>query len=689
MPHNKLQELLSIGLLAISLSTVASAQVGTPAQADAPVQKLEAFQVERQQRMEKVEALLDRTGDMEDLGALFAALRIQIDQLLQRKNPKAVATVSPHLDKLFATERIRGLMVFEFESAFREGGVDEASAWALKPSTVAIHEAMRAHAPRVDSAAPELAPSRKERLVRFITATALVERTTYSMVYMLARYASVLDSIDPTSTALKQLQQGNGLPQGPTLEEVLARMVAPALAAIPDADLDEYIAFAESHPGRLYFRALGMAQAMSPANWAQELESTIKMHAALPIPTAGEAEMSALMEQARHLMYVRGTQAAKAEAQSLLLRAEQQRPDDAEIQTMLGECATHTRSGPRPDRDQLRVPTEAAHFAEAERYLRKAIELDPTAVRAYALLGRAKFLQGQDEEAASLFAKANAIDPEQAWLRVNMADLASAQGRYDEAIALYRKALDTPERESHVHSWALIRSRIAFRNAKRLDEYAALGRSYLQQHPEDVDYPYSFAEHFLEDVPDFAQALEVLKSSSETRNPPLRNQLMAKALAGRAQQSYEDKGVLDTEARAWLGQALEFSGGDEYSLMVAIATPPVHLKAIESILQVSKDPGTLATQMLQQVLMHRDFAVLKTLALAGADLDRAGGAAQAPPLVAAVMHRDVEMFSVLLEIGADPSRATVSGKSLPEVIAQWESEPWAAAMKARLAAHGK
>jgi hypothetical protein len=207
-----------------------------------------------------------------------------------------------------------------------------------------------------------------------------------------------------------------------------------------------------------------------------------------------------------------------------------------------------------------------------------------------------------------------------------------------------------------------------------LEEYTAVGRQYMQDKPEDQDYPLVFAEHLLYSGKDDAEALEVLEQTNPRRNPRLRQQLLAKALAGLAHASRERTGSLDAQSRLWLQRAIELSGGSESNLVRDLAIEPTRLEPMLTVIHASSSPKSLATQALYPAMFPRRMDQIKALVEAGADLNAPLGVLPMTPLASAAMGRDLDLFRLLLELGADPERARISGQPLEEWMSSFTHE---------------
>jgi Flp pilus assembly protein TadD len=616
----------------------------------------------------RIEPAMEQSGDLRLVMSVLSDLRPLVESWIQQLHPEAMPKMKPELDRILAAEALRESLAIEMGSYLAAGGIEEVEAWAANPRMQAINAVLADPFGSQPVGAPsQPSPDLREKLLRLTRATLVVdrlkdlERSKFSLAVELTAAIAPELTLDPVPY---------DAPTPSDHEMLVDRYLAPALSHIPEAEIDEFLAFAESPVGVRYFRGIDTAMQFSLARWRPELVASIQANAKRT--SAQEtSSFDELVELGKQLL----SDGANVDARSVLLRAERLRPENSEVQMLLGEVATHLRGGPRPSRGQLRTETHPDYFSEAEHHLGRAIELDPSNARAHALLGRAKFLQSKDSEAEALIAKAKQLDPNLAWLLVNQADLASVQGRYDEAIALYREALARPEGEPNVHHWALVRSWVAFRESERLAEYSALARQYMKDHPEDLDYPLVFAEHLLYSGNDDAEALRVLERANPRRNPPLRNALMAKAMAGLAHSSHTRTGTFDAQSRAWLQQAVQLTAGSEERLVRDLAIEPARAEVMATVVRASRSPESLATVALNWAIFPRRMDVVKTLVEAGADLNAPLEVVPWPPLVQAAMSRDVDLFTLLLDLGADPAQARIEGELLSDWLERRSHDP--------------
>jgi tetratricopeptide (TPR) repeat protein len=136
-----------------------------------------------------------------------------------------------------------------------------------------------------------------------------------------------------------------------------------------------------------------------------------------------------------------------------LSRAAQVLPDDARL---VFDCASYAETLGLPIYQNVadnpssvrvgfgpRIPSESRTNAEAERLYRRALEIDPSYVEARVRLARLLDHRGQHDEAAAEIAKALDAKPAGVvgfYAHIVAGRIASARGRYDDALQQYRGA---------------------------------------------------------------------------------------------------------------------------------------------------------------------------------------------------------------------------------------------------------
>lgn len=113
---------------------------------------------------------------------------------------------------------------------------------------------------------------------------------------------------------------------------------------------------------------------------------------------------------------------------------------------------------------------DRGNFAEAERALRKALEIEPENKRAWMNLGLAIGQQGRTRESLTAFEQA--VKPAEA--RCNLAFVLGTQGKFDQARDLYREALQLdPGLKLARNALARLDQQVAARPAANLPQNAA------------------------------------------------------------------------------------------------------------------------------------------------------------------------------------------------------------------------
>ncbi len=115
-------------------------------------------------------------------------------------------------------------------------------------------------------------------------------------------------------------------------------------------------------------------------------------------------------------------------------------------------------------------------IAEAE----KALELNPNSAHAYATLGHVLLFAAKPQEAITMIKKAIRLNPyPPSWYYANLAGAYKVIGHYDEAIQIFKKALE----KSPDNLMALAPLTGAYVLAGRLEEARATAKEVLRVNP--------------------------------------------------------------------------------------------------------------------------------------------------------------------------------------------------------------
>jgi len=200
--------------------------------------------------------------------------------------------------------------------------------------------------------------------------------------------------------------------------------------------------------------------------------------------------------------------------------------------TLWRDCANKLSKKPRPNYNLAYFLNQEGQTAEAIKYYKQTLELDPNHFAAHSNLGLALIDIGEINQAVVHFNKALRLDPDSADAHCNIGLAFHRQNKLDKAIEYYNRALLLKPRSSKVHD--------------------NLAMSYYQQGK--VGKAISHWTEAIELEPDSLNALNnlswVLSTHQESR---YRNAGEGLRLAKRACEltGYENPGMLDTLAAAY------------------------------------------------------------------------------------------------------------------------------------------
>lgn len=177
--------------------------------------------------------------------------------------------------------------------------------------------------------------------------------------------------------------------------------------------------------------------------------------AALQVSRGAEEEaLATLVSSSNHFL---GADEPK-KAVLVLNKAAEMRPDDAELQFLLGKAHTQNRdfeAAEAPLRRSIELGSEdpsvlvylgailweSGRMAEAEPVYRQAIEATDRAFMPLSQLGRLLLWQGQFEEAAELLQEAALKNPRDVGTLFDLAEALRGSNQAEEAIATYRRVV--------------------------------------------------------------------------------------------------------------------------------------------------------------------------------------------------------------------------------------------------------
>ncbi len=616
--------------------------------------------------------ILRRNGEVARAGAYYAAIREAVEARLAEDDPGAPARLKPALDTLFSGAELEKRAVCAFMRYDRaQPEVEAWDAWSLDPEMRDIHGRIL-DAPRftVGPAKPVAGP-RRALIVRVLNATDLRNLLYVQMVALLQAQAVAETAIDPTSSSLQDVAINGPMIEAPTEDSIVDEALAPALADVSDADLLEFLVFAESREGRVYYQTLREGIELAAREWFPRLGETLKA-GVRQVEVARNPKAAAQMtEDARKLLDDVGTRVIVDEARTLLLRAEKLDPENAETQALLGRVALMLSSGGIPYEDgEIRNRIDRMHparpqdYVEAERYLRRALELDPRHAQAHLYLGRIRFLLSQDVEAAQELATLRKLDPNARGLAMFEADMAYVAGDHAKAERLYRAVLAAPERRAFDHHFALQRLRYALVKQGREREFRKDAQLQLKRTPDLWDFRLQHAERLLstdgtvEEVAALVEPVPDRWLPERKRGVLVRLQLLRAGLAAPA------------ERPAAIKHAFEIAE-TPFELVDATCLSRHRAQLAPLVARASGMQGRFADHLLACAMWRHDTASIDAILplverIDGPNEAMGGGS----PLCSAAVLMDAAIFERLLKAGADPVRRCGDGKTVRELLTE-------------------
>ena len=453
------------------------------------------------------------------------------------------------------------------------------------------------------------------------------------------------------------------------MDTIVERWLIPVLIKIQDDDLADYLAFASSRFGSDYYVALSRNYDFLAGEWYAQAVKVFEENIPPAEQIAGGPGRDALVAYARGALRETGTPAAAADAVGKLLQADRLDPRNAEIQMLLGEAMIKTAPVMPPGLGELRVIIDTPNYAEAERYLSKAIKLAPEQADAHMLLGRLRYLQGRDEEAMQLYMRAREIEPDHPSADLYMGDLAYVQNRHARAIAYYKAAVSKPERVAYIHVNALAHILMALNKGTQSAEYPGIADAYLAKNPQAWNFRLDYADYLLSINTRADKVLSIVEPIPDawypSRKIPALSAAMIRKAVERADRSTGDP--IDESVR--IVQRTMVINPDPAAFAEAICRSEMGSRLLTRTIEVSNKPKALATalvvcglrrqrhEIVRQMVKSADIAYLN---LPYPDL---GGET---PLCYAALTKNMPTFVELAEAQVSPTRKCKDGKTVAE-----------------------
>jgi hypothetical protein len=500
-------------------------------------------------------ALLTRTGDLEFGRQHFRMMRYEMDRALATFDAAAPVRFKAALDPLFSDDEVRRRLTCAFAHEGRKAAtVDAWEAWIADPEMRLIHRRvlgpMRPEGPieaQVDARRDALL-GRVARATGFVETTAAAGSVSGAAMHRIEIALGKRDAAAPSQPSaatappkrapIKRGADGKASPPPPDSPQLAAgRWLATQLDGIDNDTLQRFIAFAESDPGRAFYRALHATYAVGTRDWQARLTAAAQTQIAPNIGEFGADTLPAKLAEAERLLEAWAMPAQDYpeglyKARTLVQNAER---FDAKNTGMLilkarVEMALrpHLSMAAPMDRGQIRDrkppggPNAATGYEQIDRDLAKAIMLEPSNADAHLHLGRSKFLQLNDTVARHMLREARRLKAEPARLALYEGDLAYVGGDFASAERLYRESLAVAEAASSIRDLAARHLGNALRAQGRGAEYPAIAQQTLLQSPDLWLLRFDYADALLDGAGSAADAQAAIAAVPDTWRPDRR-----------------------------------------------------------------------------------------------------------------------------------------------------------------------
>lgn len=614
---------------------------------------------------------MDRSGDIAHVSKRFLQHRKEVEALLAKRDPALLPRLKPVLDAQFSDERLRARTACAFvKMAGDASGVAALDAWSRDPKMHAINTAIwtRTPAPSKEEEDEEMTPERKAMLGEIAAAMAL--RQAQANTDRVAREGAAMLVAALDLAASSNQTPGSGAVQ--ELAAVVDTWLTPVLKKVPDDDLADYLKFVGSGFGGDYYVALSTAYNFQAGDWYAHLVELFKENRPPAAQADGQPAKDALVADARRSLREIGGAAAAADAMAKLLQAEQMDPRNPEIHALIGEAAITTAPAMPLGPDQLRAVIDTPNYDEADRRLAKALELAPDYADALMLQGRLRYLQGKDIDAAALYERVRALEPDHPSMDYYLGDLAFAQLEYAKAVRYYQTALSKPERIAQTHHSALNHLLPALRKISRMAEYPRIAESYLARHPEAWNFRFDYAEYLLTNDTRADKVLGVIEPVPDAWLPTRKFPIVSAALMRKASENVGKTGEPAASSLQALRRVIQMNP-DPRMLAEAVCRSGVSGKLAQITADATPDPKAAATALTVCALRWQRTDVLRLMSpyadvsqLNRPHPDLAGDT----PMCYATAIKDVKAFSAFAKIQLNPLQKCRDGNTVPERLQQ-------------------
>lgn len=472
---------------------------------------------------------------------------------------------------------------------------------------------------------------------------------------------------------MAELNLQTGPPPMPSVDETVQRWLVPTLSKVPDEDLAQFLMFVGGRFGGDYYVALTRTYDLKAGEWyAQMVKSfTDNIPPAELLP--GAPDRNALVTDARRALRDVATPAAAADAMVKLQQADRLDPRDAEIQMLLGEAAMKTAPPMPLTPGVLRVVIVTPNYDIADRHLATALQLQPGLADAYMLQGRLRFLQGKDDDALALYARAQKLEPDHPSLDLYRGDVAYAQNQLMQAINFYKASIAKPERLAFTHVSALRNLLMALQKSTQLPEYQRIADAYLAKNPEAWNFRLDYADYLLSIDTPADKILGVIEPVPDSWFPARKTPALSAALVRKAVERVDKRTSEPTDESMGLIRRTRSLNPEVGPMAEAMCRGDITTRLVRRTLETTPNAKSLATALVLCGLRWRRDDIVRAMATR-ADIARLsmpqtdlGGDT---PLCYSVLTKNLVGFIQLAEARVSPARKCSDGNTVAERLLQ-------------------
>lgn len=616
--------------------------------------------------------ILQRSGEVDRASEHFKKVRVAVDRVLAAQNSSAMAEVAPILDPLFSNKEVRKRAACDFTQYSRDAPIIDAwNAWISDRAMRNIHvlvvaDPVAAVKPmRVDA-------SRRELLKRIWVATGQTRFAADRQKSIRNSEEIVKAALDPAASTRPIVAIASSTP--PVDEQVaIDQWLAVQLAKVTDGDLKRYLGFVESEPGKAFYRSLRTTYTGAMSEWNEQLAVETRTKIAPKVSILGPEAIVSHLAQTRRSLDAMGNQGLLSDIKGRLGNLALLAPDNAEVKTLQGRVELDMLA----TLDQHRSPYEQKHLRapdsdpdsmrmwapqRPEPYLLSATKLAPESAEARVFLGRVRFLQRKDAEAAVLFAEARRLDPDEPNVAFFEADLAYANGDFAAAERRYRDALARPDGRALHRVFASARLRESLAVLGRSREYGPIVEAQIRLHPELWDLRLDRADDLMDRGSASAEALAVLESIPKTWFSDRKSLVETRVQVQKVIEASPSARAAAVET--WPGTYFDPEAVGKALCQVRAKD----LAVTDAIVRLRKGPDVglyIARSMIACGVLERRPEVVAAALPFFKDINGpVNGLWQDTALCAAAALGDAKTMALLLKADADPGRPCTGGKTV-------------------------